>query len=434
MDSELTRILTTLQELLDAMTARCDSLTPTIVSLTAERNQLAKEKAAIAKERDMLKGMIQSKLTAASRDRVPTAAEDDSQSAVVLDKDQNKFQIPKDFKAAKAFFLGVERITAKYQSTEDEDYEVQETVDHSVPPSDPRPPKKASVVLDEAEADVPPALPDSSPPGSPPPVPESEPPVSPTPLHLPDEDADSPLGRTTTDAVEAVTPPYTTKTSSQSTAARRSLFGGLAASLRKRFNTANEERAQEPQRSVENPWFGGEGKSSEGGADVNSEPAQINFMSASEDARMVDSNKGKLSKKQRRLSKKSGVPSRANHDASVELRRKLQEAERAVQVKTRELETARWVNTRVTKQNHEGSSTARTTRGSTGSATDPSKPTRPSSGYTKGMRVKKGKTPQWRKAVEEDIAREKERLRKALEAQANAPPPPPRSSKISCSI
>eukprot|EP00038_Savillea_parva_P030286 m.76830 g.76830 ORF g.76830 m.76830 type:complete len:476 (+) comp9090_c1_seq2:93-1520(+) len=431
-------------QLLEAMTARCDNMGPTIVALTEERNQLAKDKAALTKERDMLKKMMATRLTSVSREKpAPVVSKTPDEGAVIVAPQESHENsvlkaIPKEFKAAKAFFLGGEKFSAKYQADDDEEYEHMETVEHPEHVS-------TDVELDEDDDDTPPMIPDTSPPSSPAPPPPTtflrESP-EPTTTAAPSSGSYTPENH----RAGSETPPVTT-TTKRGSQARRGLFGGFASSLRKRFNNKDnseaqnnnsaKHQAQQPRNSIAaNPYFNDNEDDATGAEESNS---QITFMTACEEDSVmtlssipfttvtVPSDDGDVnnnnntttpsSTKKGSRSKKGGaaVPSKAKHDASVELRNQLKEAEDAVQMKTRALENARWVNTKV----------------SSGATPDVARPSRGSSGYTKGMKVRKSKQiPEWKKAVDADIAAERERLKQQLAALAQKPPPMRRTKLI----
>jgi hypothetical protein len=374
---------------------------------------------ALAKERDMLKKMISDRLTAASRDK-PTQIHpqpDGPSTAVALEKDGSTFHIPKDLRSAKAFFLGEKNFTATYQPEDDTDYDVQDQVVHPIP-------SELLSDVEEDDFDENCAAEDAEDEGAPPPIPSSEIPSSPPPVTTEGDD-NNPTDCISPDrAMVNETPPSASRSTAKrnNTSSRRTLFGGFAATLRKQFNKNNSKisstnHQQQPQQQAasateENPWFNDD-SAGQGGADLELQPSpQITFMSSTEDE--VVGPQTKRTKKVRRRSRKAGgVPTKSNHDESVELRNQLKEAEHAVQVKTRLLNDARWVNSKVTYGSDAANRTSSQDSNSVPFTRQNSASVR-GGGYTRGMKVKKSRdVPDWRKAVEADISREKERLREA---------------------
>jgi hypothetical protein len=117
----------------------------------------------------------------------------------------------------------------------------------------------------------------------------------------------------------------------------------------------------------------------------------------------------------RRTSKKAGMPSRAKHDANVELRAKIAEAEQVVALARRRVQDAKWETTE--------RASARTSASNTAEMTEKEKKeARKASLGTKGLKLKKAKTPAWRMAVELDLEIEKKNREKHEQAvEASSP-------------
>mmetsp|Transcript_5991 Transcript_5991/g.17948 ORF Transcript_5991/g.17948 Transcript_5991/m.17948 type:complete len:496 (+) Transcript_5991:118-1605(+) len=441
-------------QLLEAMQSRADNMAPTVVSLTAERNQLAKDKAALIKERDMLKKMLATDknnmaskmLSMVSVPRTKSAKPEVDESPITMVEENKENTIIND---VRTFFLG-NNTSIRYCAHEDDEYEAAEIAGHG----------------DSSDNDDPP-----------PPVPSCSPPPSDSDTEVELETTDVQFAHESTP--EPTQPTSTAKATPKNSSARRSLLKGLAKSWRKRFTSKDspsrtKKDAQVPNATTDNPYFGD--------ADVEiqsmaSPESHVTYYSAAEEESIMQvaeimSHKATRGPSREVTSEQLAheaspepdyepeapeamseieeqqqqqplweqqlnttntantpaappVPTRAKHDAAVALRIQMKEAEQAVQLTSKALENIRWVNAKAAKISQDGNSqqsggSGRSANSRTTSSSDNS---RTSSGYTRGMRVKKGKVPEWKKKFNQDLQKQRELRRQAAAATQARPRP-----------